>query len=80
MTFVDQEIAHITNAMAISLQGLAETGVPVLPAAYWRERIHKLMDGNHLVHGQLCAVDTLLRQLDGFEAVQRWSMPAGNAA
>jgi len=80
MTFVDQEIAHIANAMTIALQTPGETGTPVLPSAYWRERLHRLMDGHHLEHIQLCAVDTLLHELDRFDATHRWPRPADTAA
>ena len=38
MTFVDQEIAHIAQAIALSLQTPAESGLPVFPAAYWRDQ------------------------------------------
>lgn len=69
MTFVEQEIAHITGALAIFLQG--ETHTRVLPAAYWRERLHKLLDNCPLAHGQLCAVDALLQKLDRFQARSR---------
>lgn len=71
MTFVDREIAHIANAIAIALSTPGETGGPVLPPAYWRERLHRLMDDHHLAQGQLQAIDILLGQLDRFDAMQR---------
>jgi hypothetical protein len=71
MTFVDHEIAHITRAMTLSLYLRSDTGRPIFPAAYWRDRLRQLMDRYHLQHGQLCAVDTLLRQLDKIDAKRR---------
>ncbi|HTH60589.1 MAG TPA: hypothetical protein VL689_10600 [Paraburkholderia sp.] len=80
MTFVDQEIAHIKQAIALSLQKPAQSGLPVFPAAYWRNRLRQLMDRHHLEHSQLCAVDALLLQLDRIEARRRWLLPANTAA
>ena len=70
MTFVEQEIAHIARVMPPSLGGDFE--VPVMGVTYWRKRLHTLLKQNHLTHVQLTTVDTLLRQLDGFEALGRW--------
>jgi hypothetical protein len=70
MTFVEQEIAHIARVMPPSLAGDFE--MPVMGVAYWRKRLHALLRQNHLTHVQLGTVDTLLRQLDGFEARGRW--------
>jgi hypothetical protein len=70
MTFVEQEIAHIARVMPPSLAGDFE--MPVMGVAYWRKRLHTLLKQNHLTHVQLSTVDTLLRQLDGFEALGRW--------
>jgi len=71
MTFVDQELAHITHAMALSLETAADTGAPVFPAAYWRERLRQLIDRHHLQYDQLCTVDTLLCLLERAEARPR---------
>jgi hypothetical protein len=70
MTFVEQEIAHILRVMPLSLAGDFEE--PVMGVDYWRKRLHTLLKQNHLTHVQLATVDTLLRQLDGFEALGRW--------
>lgn len=70
MTFVEQEIAHIARVMPLSLAGDFEE--PVMGVDYWRKRLHTLLKQNHLTHVQLATVDTLLRQLDGFEALGRW--------
>lgn len=74
MTFIDLEIAHIARAMALALKSSANGRAPVLPSAYWRERLHDLMDIHHLAHNQLCAIDTLLEQLDRFDAKARWAI------
>ena len=75
MTFVEQEIAHILRVMPLSLSGDFEE--PVMGVEYWRKRLHTLLKHHHLTHVQLATVDTLLRQLDGFEALGRW-LPAPN--
>jgi hypothetical protein len=64
--FFDQDIAHIARVMVPSLIG--DLGRPILPAEYWRGRLHELLDATHLTRGQLCALDSLLLQLDDFEA------------
>ncbi|OAJ51720.1 hypothetical protein A6V36_36860 [Paraburkholderia ginsengiterrae] len=73
--FFDQDIAHIARVMAPSLEG--DLGGPILPAEYWRGRLHRLLDATHLTRGQLCALDSLLLQLDDFEARSR-PAPAGS--
>lgn len=80
MTFIDQEIAHITHAMALSLHMPAPSGLPVFPAAYWRDRLDQLIDRHHLAHRQLCAVDALLRQLDRLEATGSSAIHTDTAA
>jgi hypothetical protein len=70
MTFVEQEIAHIARVMPPSLSG--EFEVPVMGVEYWRKCLYTLLKQNHLTHMQLSTVDTLLRQLDGFETLGRW--------
>lgn len=66
MTLLDQEIAHITRAVRFSLcRAATET---VLPAAYWRRRLHQLLGSAHLTKAQLVAIDSLLRELDSYEA------------
>jgi hypothetical protein len=70
MTFVEQEIAHIARVMPQSLAGDFEEAV--MGPEYWRRRLHALLKQNHLTHVQLVTVDTLLRQLDGFETLGRW--------
>ncbi len=55
-TLIDQDIAHIGRVMRPSLLG--DLGGPILPAAYWRKRLHQLLDTGQLSHAQLCGVDT----------------------
>ncbi|MFM0082994.1 hypothetical protein [Paraburkholderia sediminicola] len=62
---VDQDIAHIGRVMRPSLQG--DLGGPILPVTYWRKRLYQLLDTGNLSHAHLCAVDSLLLQLDRFE-------------
>jgi hypothetical protein len=63
---IDRDIAHIARVMRTSLRG--DLAGPILPAAYWRKRLHQLLDTGHLSHAQLCTIDSLLLQLDQFEA------------
>jgi len=78
-TLIDQDIAHIRRVMEPALRG--DLGGPILPPAYWRKRLHALLDAEHLTHAQLCAVDGLLLKLDQFDPADRlpeWkTMPLG---
>jgi hypothetical protein len=74
-TLIDQDIAHIRRVMKPSLLG--DLGGPILPSAYWRKRLHTLLDAGHLSHAQLRAVDSLLLQLDQFDPATR--LPAWKA-
>jgi hypothetical protein len=64
---IDQDIAHIGRVMRPSLHG--DLGGSILPADYWRKRLYQLLDTGNLSHAQLCAVDSLLLQLDEFGAL-----------
>ncbi|SOE69962.1 hypothetical protein SAMN05446635_3667 [Burkholderia sp. OK233] len=77
---VDQDIAHIGRVMRPSLQG--DLGGPILPVTYWRKRLYQLLDTGNLSRGQLCVVDSLLLQLDQFEAepLPVWNAPAAATA
>ncbi|WP_374121818.1 hypothetical protein [Paraburkholderia phenoliruptrix] len=75
--FFDQDIAHIARVMMPSLIG--DFDGPILPAEYWRRRLHELLEGTHLTRAQLCALDSLLLQLDDLEARGR-PTPAGKNA
>src|ERR1700677_3190479 len=72
-TLIDQDIAHIRRVMEPALLG--DLGGPILPPAYWRKRLHALLDAEHLTHAQLCAVDGLLLKLDQFDPADR--LPEG---
>jgi hypothetical protein len=74
-TLIDQDIAHIRRVMPPSLHG--DLAGPILPPAYWRTRLHKLLDADHVSHAQLCAIDSLLLQLDRFDPAN--CLPAWNA-
>ncbi len=65
ITFLDQDITHIACVMRPSLVGYL--GSPILPAAYWRKRLYRLLDTHHLTKTQFCAVDQLLLELDDFD-------------
>lgn len=66
IALIDRDIAHISRVMRVALQG--DLGGPILPIAYWRNRLYQLLDTGNLSHPQLCAVDGLLLQLTEFEA------------
>ncbi|MGF6779017.1 hypothetical protein [Paraburkholderia sp. GAS334] len=76
-TLIDQDIAHIARVMRPALHG--DLGGPILPASYWRKRLHTLLDADHLTKGQLHAIDSLLLQLDHFPLCDRPAPHAVNA-
>ncbi len=59
---IDQDIAHIRRVMPLSLSG--DMGGPILPAPYWRKRLHRLLETGHVNKGQLGEIDSLLHMLD----------------
>lgn len=61
-SLIDQDVAHIRRVMPLALSG--DFGGPILPARYWRERLHRLLETGHVNKGQLGAIDSLLRLLD----------------
>ncbi|HKT97693.1 MAG TPA: hypothetical protein VJS30_14350 [Paraburkholderia sp.] len=61
-SLIDQDIAHIRRVMPLSLSG--DFGGPILPASYWRMRLHRLLDTGHVNKGQLADIDSLLIQID----------------
>src|ERR1700744_1953644 len=77
-TLIDGDIAHIARVMRTSLHG--DLAGPILPPTYWRKRLHALLDTGHLSHAQLCTVDSLLLQIDQFEAQPVWSAALAPAA
>ena len=62
---IDQEIAHISRVMRPSLS--ADLGGPILSSAYWRKRLHALLDAPALTGMQFRAIDSMLLQLDDYE-------------
>ena len=77
-TLIDQDIAHIARVMRPSMHG--DLGGAILPAAYWRKRLFDLLDADHLTNGQLCAVDSLLLQLDELCAKDLAPLPVASPA
>lgn len=67
-TLIDQDIAHIARIMRPSLYG--DASGPVLPASYWRNRLHHLLDAWHVTKAQLCVIDRLLLELDHYDRDQ----------
>ena len=63
---LDRDIAHIARVMRPSLTG--DFGGPILASAYWRQRLHRLLEAPMLTKVQLCAIDSLLIELDEFDA------------
>jgi hypothetical protein len=76
-TLHDRDIAHIARVMGVSLRG--DLAGPILPPAYWRKRLHQVLDSGHLSHAQLCMVDSLLLQLHQFETAPALDEPAASA-
>lgn len=70
-SLIDQDIAHIRRVMPLSLSG--DLGGPILPASYWRQRLHRLLDSGHANKDQLAEIDSLLQQID--ESEQRTADP-----
>ena len=66
VTLFDLEIAHLARVMGASMIG--DLAGPILPGAYWRRRLHQLLDAQHLTNAQLRSLDSLLLQLDELEA------------
>jgi hypothetical protein len=63
---IDREIAHLMRVMRPSLTG--DMAGPILTSAYWRKRLHELLNASALTKAQLCAIDSLLVELDEFDA------------
>ncbi|CAG4886486.1 hypothetical protein [Paraburkholderia gardini] len=68
VTLIDHDIAHITRVMRPSLH--RDAGGPILPTSYWRNRLHHLLDAWHVTKAQLCAIDSLLLELDHYDRDQ----------
>ena len=72
-TLIDEDIAHIGRVMPASMHG--DFGGAILPAAYWRKRLFALLGRDHLSKPQLCAIDTLLLQLEHLDASELEPLP-----
>ena len=66
ISFIDMDIAHVRRVMLPALAG--DLGGPILPAEYWRERLNGLLDVPRLTVAQVGAVESLLHDLDEYEA------------
>ncbi|WP_322103905.1 hypothetical protein [Paraburkholderia sp. J41] len=66
MHLIDDEIAHITRAVAPALSnGIAPT---VLPYDYWYRRLCALMDAPQVTPVQFRTIDTLMLELEAIQA------------
>jgi hypothetical protein len=63
---IDREITHITRVMRPSLTG--DLAGSILTSVYWRKRLHELLNASMLTRAQLCSIDSLLVELDEFDA------------
>jgi hypothetical protein len=72
-TLIDQDIAHIERVMRPSMHG--DFGGAILPASYWRKRLYDLLDAEHLTKSQLCAIDSLLLQLEQLDSAELPPLP-----
>ena len=61
-SLIDQDITHIRRVMPLALNG--DLAGPILPSAYWRKRLHRLLDTGYVNKGQLGEIDSLLHMLD----------------
>lgn len=77
-TLIDHDIAHIRRVMPLSLRG--DLAGPILPADYWRKRLHRLLDTGHVSKAQLCEIDSLLLQLDHYDLQYENAAPRIQAA
>jgi hypothetical protein len=72
---LDQDLKHLERVLGRSLAG--DLGGPVLPPAYWRQRLGSIVRAAHLSPTQLQTVHRLYMRIDGFEAAQ--AKPADSA-
>lgn len=61
MSSVDDEIAHLTFVITLFLPQISEDCA--LPTAYWRRRLHEILNGHQLTKRQLTTVHDLIDQL-----------------
>jgi hypothetical protein len=65
----DQDLTHLELVLRRSLS--CDLGGPLLPPAYWRERLASILRQSHLSHTQIQTVHRLYLHIDAFEAVGR---------
>lgn len=67
MQLIDEEIAHITRAVAPSLSnGITPT---VFSYDYWYKRLSALLDAPQVTQLQFRTIDTLMLELEAIQAV-----------
>lgn len=67
MQLIDEEIAHITRAVAPSLSnGITPT---VFTYDYWYKRLSALLDAPQVTQLQFRTIDTLMLELEAIQAV-----------
>ncbi|HTR07725.1 MAG TPA: hypothetical protein VMJ11_13985 [Paraburkholderia sp.] len=66
MKLIDEQIAHITRAMAPSLS--AGTPPAVFSIDYWYERLSALLDLPQLTQVQFRTIDALMVELEAIQA------------
>ncbi|MDR5812803.1 MULTISPECIES: hypothetical protein [unclassified Caballeronia] len=62
----DQDLTHLEKVLRRSLS--CDLGGPLLPPAYWRERLASITRQSHLSHTQIQTVHRLYLHIDAFEA------------
>ena len=65
-SFIDDEIAHITRAMAPSLS--IGTTPAVFSFDYWYRRLSALLDLTQITQSQFRAIDALMVELEAIQA------------
>ncbi|SAL12715.1 hypothetical protein AWB64_00546 [Caballeronia sordidicola] len=70
----DQELTHLELVLRRSL--IDDALSPILPPAYWRERLALIARGSHLSHTQIQTVHRLYLQIDAYEASHRTMLDA----
>ncbi|WP_213777477.1 hypothetical protein [Caballeronia sp. dw_276] len=65
----DQELSHLELVLRRSL--IDDALSPILPPAYWRERLALVARASHLSHTQIQIVHRLYLQIDAYEASHR---------
>ncbi|AME24227.1 MAG: hypothetical protein M3O74_06350 [Pseudomonadota bacterium] len=72
----DQELSHLELVLRRSL--IDDALSPILPPAYWRERLALVARASHLSHTQIQTVHRLYLQIDAYEATHRTMLDASD--